>query len=50
MRVLRKIVLGLLVFVLVLAVLVGGGAYLIFVRRTFPQTNGTLHLPKERRC
>jgi penicillin amidase len=42
MRVLRKVVLGILVFVLVFAMLLAGGAYLVFIRGTFPQTDGTL--------
>ncbi len=43
MRVLRRVVLGILVAVLVLLMLGGGGAYL-FVRRAFPKTNGTLQV------
>jgi penicillin amidase len=42
MRVLRKVVLGALVLVLVFAVVLGGGAYVVFVRNTFPRTQGTL--------
>lgn len=44
MRVLRKIVLGILVLVLVFALLLAGGAYFVFIRSTFPQTNGTVRV------
>ncbi len=43
MRFLRKIVLGVLTVLLVLALLVGGAGYL-FVRRSFPKVSGTLPL------
>jgi penicillin amidase len=42
MRVLRKVVLGALVLVLVFALLLAGGAYVVFIRSTFPQIQGTL--------
>ena len=42
MRLLRKVVVGVLVLVLVFVLLLVGGAYVVFVGSTFPQTNGTL--------
>ncbi|UCC76182.1 MAG: penicillin acylase family protein, partial [Anaerolineales bacterium] len=43
MRILRKVLLGILVMTMVL-VLVGGGIAYLMVRRTFPQINGTLRV------
>jgi len=43
MKLLRKLVLGVLIAVLVLALLVGAGGYW-FVSRTFPQINGSLRV------
>ena len=44
MKILRKVVFGILVVMLVLLLIVGSGAYLFFVRRSWPQVNGTLHV------
>ena len=43
MRVLRRVLMGILIVVLVLLVVVASGVY-VFVRRTFPETNGTLQV------
>jgi len=43
MKVLRKVGLAIVLIILVLLLLAGSGAYL-FMRRTFPQTNGTLQV------
>jgi penicillin amidase len=42
MRVLRKVVLGTGVLVLVFALLLAGGIYVVVIRSTFPQVQGTL--------
>jgi len=42
MRVLRKAVLAMLVLVLIFALLLAGGVFVVFFRSTFPQTQGTL--------
>lgn len=44
MRTLKKVLLGILVFLVVLAVVIGGGGVYL-VRRNFPQTSGTLTVP-----
>ncbi|MGB9593038.1 MAG: penicillin acylase family protein, partial [Anaerolineae bacterium] len=44
MRTLKKVLLGVLVFLVVLALVIGGGG-MYLVRRNFPQTSGTLTVP-----
>ena len=44
MKILRRVVFGILVVMLALLLIAGGGAYLFFVRRSWPQMDGTLHV------
>ncbi len=44
MRTLKKVLLGILVFLVVLALVIGGGG-IYLIRRNFPQTSGTLTVP-----
>ncbi|MDH7488246.1 MAG: penicillin acylase family protein [Anaerolineae bacterium] len=44
MRTLKKVLLGVLVFLVVLTLVIGGGG-IYLVRRNFPQTSGTLTVP-----
>ena len=43
-KILRRVVFGILVVMLALPLVVGSGAYLFFVRRSWPQVNGTMHV------